>query len=84
MSLIVTVTEKEADPVFACESVALHVTVVVPTGNLLPDEGLHVAGSEPSTMSLALASPYVTVVPLGSLVDADTFAGAVTLGGVVS
>jgi hypothetical protein len=82
--LIVTVTEKEAEPVFPCESVALHVTVVVPTGNLLPDEGLHVAGSEPSTTSLALASPYVTVVPLGSLVDADTFAGAVTLGGVVS
>jgi hypothetical protein len=84
VSLIVTVTVKEAEPVFPCESVALHMTVVVPTGNLLPDEGLHVGVSGPSTMSFAVASPYVTVVPLGSLVDVDTFDGAMTVGGVVS
>ena len=35
-------------------------------------------------MSFAVASPYVTVFPPGSFVDVDTFAGAVTVGAVVS
>jgi hypothetical protein len=57
VSVSVTVTVKEAEPVFPCASVALQVTVVVPTGNVLPEAGLHVGVSEPSTMSLALAAP---------------------------
>src|SRR5919201_330441 len=57
VSMIVTVTVKEAEPVLPCESVALQVTVVVPTGNLLPEAGLQVGVSEPSTTSVALASP---------------------------
>jgi hypothetical protein len=57
VSFSVTVTVKEAEPVFPCESVAVHVTVVVPTGKLLPDAGLHVGVNDPSTMSFALASP---------------------------
>src|SRR5207244_10511677 len=84
VSLRDTVTVKEAEPVLPCASVALHVTVVVPTGKLLPDGGLHVGVSEPSTMSVAVASPYVTVFPPGSSVEVVTFAGTVTLGGVVS
>src|SRR5918911_1538822 len=74
-----TVTLKLALPVFPCESVAVHVTFVVPTGKLLPDAGLHVGVSGPSTVSLAVASPYVTAFPPGSSVEVDTFEGAVTL-----
>src|SRR5919199_6669565 len=84
VSLRFTVTVKEAEPVFPCESVALHVTVVVPTGKLLPDGGLHVGVSGPSTTSVAVASPYVTVVPPGLSVEVETFEGGVTAGAVVS
>ena len=38
-----------------CESVALHVTVVGPTGKLLPEAGAHVGEIAPSTLSFALA-----------------------------
>jgi hypothetical protein len=79
-----TVTVKEAEPVFPCESVAVHVTVVVPTGKVFPEAGLHVGVSEPSTVSLALAAPYVTGFPPGLSVEVETFAGGVTAGGVVS
>src|SRR5919205_256239 len=84
VSFRLTVTVKEAEPGFPCESVALHVTVVVATGKLLPHGGLHVGVSGPSTTSVAVASPYVTVFPPGSSVVVETFAGAVTVGGVVS
>jgi hypothetical protein len=84
VSFSVTVTVKEAEPVFPCESVALQVTVVVPTGKVLPEDGLHVGVSEPSTVSFALASPYVTAFPPGLSVEVVTFAGGVTVGGVVS
>src|SRR5436190_1196885 len=69
VSLRLTVTVKDAEPVFPCESVALHVTVVVPTGKLLPDAGLHVGVSGPSTVSFALAAPYVTAAPPGLSVE---------------
>ena len=39
VSWIVTVNEH--DPVFADASVAVHVTVVAPTGNVEPDAGTH-------------------------------------------
>src|SRR5919206_123568 len=84
VSIRTTVIVKLFCAVFPCVSVAEQVTVVVPTGNLLPEDGLHVGVREPSTTSVADASPYVTVVPLGSLVEADAFAGGVTVGGVVS
>jgi hypothetical protein len=84
VSSMLTVTVKDAEPVFPCESVALHVTVVVPTGKVLPDAGLHVGVSGPSTMSVAVASPYVTAFPPGLSVEVETFAGGVTVGGVVS
>jgi hypothetical protein len=84
VSLRLTVTVKDAEPVFPCESVAVHVTVVVPTGKVLPEAGLQVGVREPSTMSVAVASPYVTALPAGSSVEVETFAGGVTAGGVVS
>src|SRR2546423_8122878 len=78
-----TVTVKLFCAVFPCESVALHVTVVWPTGNLLPEDGLHDGVSAPSTLSLALAEK-VTVVPDGSGVLRLKLAGTVTTGGVMS
>src|ERR671922_210645 len=51
-----TVTSKLAEPVLPWESVAVQVTVVVPTGKVLPDAGAHVGVIGPSTMSLAVAA----------------------------
>ena len=49
-----TVTEKVHVPVFAAASVAVHVTVVVPTGNVEPDAGTH-AIVAPGQLSVAVA-----------------------------
>jgi hypothetical protein len=46
-----------AEPVLPALSVAVQVTVVVPSGNAEPDGGVHDALTEPSTRSLALAAP---------------------------
>jgi hypothetical protein len=46
-----TVTLKDADPVLPPMSVALHVTDVVPRGNVDPEAGMQLVGSDPSTMS---------------------------------
>jgi hypothetical protein len=40
-----------------CESVALQVTVVLPSGKVEPDAGAHVAGIVPSTMPVAFTGP---------------------------
>ena len=55
VSTSVTVTLKEAEPVLPCASVALQVTVVVPTVKFAPDAGEHDGVTGPSTVSLALA-----------------------------
>jgi hypothetical protein len=51
-----TVTVNDAEPVFPVVSVAEHVTVVVPSGNVLPEAGAQVAGKGPSTASTAVAA----------------------------
>ena len=48
-----TVTVNEQVPVFAEASVAVHVTVVVPTGNVEPDTGTH-ATVAPGQLSVAV------------------------------
>jgi len=78
-----TVTVNEALPVLPWESVAVHVTVVVPRGNVLPEAGEQLGVSEPETRSLADAE-NVTTVPAGLLVAVVIAAGTVTEGGVVS
>src|SRR5205807_3558272 len=78
-----TVIVKLFCAVLPCASVALHVTVFGPTGNLLPEAGLHVGAIAPSTLSCALAE-YVTVAPDGSGVLRLKLAGTVITGGVVS
>ena len=55
-----TVTENDPEPVLPCTSVAVQVTVVVPTGNVLPDGGKHEGVIEPSTMSDADAANVTT------------------------
>ena len=85
VSTNVTVTVKLALPVFPCVSVALQVTVVVPTGKLLPEAGAHVVGSAPLTLSFAVAAGHVTIaVPDGEFVVPLAPAGTETEGGVVS
>ena len=48
-----TVTLKLALPVFPAASVAVHVTVVTPTGNVLPDTGAQPGSGRRSTSSTA-------------------------------
>jgi hypothetical protein len=55
VSVKLTVTVNDAVPRFPCASVALQVTVVVPTGNKAPDAGMQLVGNWPSTLSTALA-----------------------------
>jgi hypothetical protein len=85
VSLNVTVTSKLLLPVLPWLSVAVHVTVVVPTGKLSPELWLHVGVSEPSTVSLAVAGLHVTTaVPPGVVVVPLAPDGTETVGGVVS
>jgi len=59
-----TVTTKLALALFPAVSVALHATVVEPSGNTLPDVGLHVQiglGSRSTTLTL-----YTTAAPSGT------------------
>jgi hypothetical protein len=48
-----TVTVKEAARLLPRASVAVHVTVVVPSGKVAPLAGAHVTGTTPSTLSVA-------------------------------
>jgi hypothetical protein len=85
VSTNVTVTAKPALPVLLWVSVALQVTVVVPTAKLLPEAGTHDADNAPSTVSFAVASGHVTIaVPEGEFVVPLAPAGTETVGGVVS
>ena len=67
-----TVTVKLAVPTFPAESVAVHVTVVVPSGNTEPEEGVHVGPEVTARSSVAAGSQrfpvsqisvYVTAIP---------------------
>src|SRR5919197_5574842 len=75
-----TMTLKLALPVLPCESVAVHVTCVVPSGNVLPEGGLHVGVSGPSVSSFALAE-NVTVAPAVDSVSTEKSPGTDTTGG---
>jgi hypothetical protein len=78
-----TVTPKLAPPVFPWESVALQLTVVVPSGNVLPELGEQFAESVPSKMSLADAEKD-TAAPEGPVASAVADDGTETSGAVVS
>src|SRR5206468_3669203 len=78
-----TVTVKVADPVLSLLSVAEQVTVVTPSGKVLPDGGVQVAVIEPSTASLAVAV-NVTTAPAGPVASVTMLLGTVITGGIVS
>ena len=84
------------DPSFNAVSLALHVTVVVPTGKLLPDITTLPAASShtmvvelmtPSTMSLADGNgdqvTLAAVIPVATNTEGTVF-GEVTTGGTLS
>lgn len=83
LPLSVTTTLNEALPVLPCESVALQVTPVVPSPNVLPEDGEQSDDIDPSTVSLADAEK-VTVAPLALVADAVVVPGTLTVGSVVS
>jgi hypothetical protein len=56
VSVTVTVTVNDPEPVFPWLSVAVQLTVVVPLGKVLPEGGLQVGVSEPSTVSEAVGA----------------------------
>jgi hypothetical protein len=51
-----TVTEKPAEPVFPEESVAVHVTSVVPTSKCESEDGVQLGVGDPETASVAVAA----------------------------
>jgi len=78
-----TVTVNEALPVLPALSVAVHLTVVEPTANVLPLAGVHVGVIAPSTASRAV-TVYATVAPAADVAVNDMAEGAVRTGAVVS
>ena len=83
VSLKLMFTWNDALPVLPCASVAVHVTVVDPTGNVDPDAGVHVGVIGPSTVSVAVAV-NVSAFPEDDVVVSLMSAGTVTTGAVVS
>src|SRR2546428_12080407 len=78
-----TVTANEDEPVFPWASLAAQSTRVVPIVNMNPEDGLQVAVTGPSTMSVA-PTENGTVAPPGPVASAIISAGTVSAGGVVS
>ena len=79
--MVVTVTVKLQLPVLVAASVAEQLTVVVPTGNILPDGGLQAGVGVGEQFSLTVGNEYVTVaehVPAGAA--CVTFGGQVRTG----
>ena len=54
MMVWVIVTVKLVDPSFPASSVAVHVTSVIPIGNMVPEAGSHVGPLVTATLSVAV------------------------------
>jgi hypothetical protein len=78
-----TVTENVPEAGFPCVSEAEHVTVVRPTGNVVPDPGVHVTERGPSTTSFAEAAK-VTTAPAPLVADSVMSDGSVRTGPCLS
>jgi len=66
-------------------SVAVHVTVVVPSAKVLPDAELQETASVPSTLSVAVGAVKVTVAPEADVASAVMLDGVPLMtGGMVS
>ena len=78
-----TVIVKLPLAVFRAPSVAEHVTVVVPKGNIAPEATEHVTATLPLTRSVA-AAVKVTNAPEGAVASVRIFAGSESSGLKVS
>jgi len=78
-----TFTVKLPSAVLPAASVAEQLTVVVVIPNVEPEAGVHVTGTAPSTLSVAVAL-YVTAAPDGPVASAVIAEGRVNTGAVVS
>src|SRR5579864_6353924 len=78
-----TRTVKVAVPTFPPTSVAVHVTVVEPSGKMLPDAGAHFTGNvvPSAAVAVALKLSGAPSGPLASAISGE--AGTVTTGGAV-
>jgi nitrogen fixation protein len=75
-----TVIWKLALPLFPAASEAVHVTVVVPIGNVAPEGGAHVTATAPSTLSDA-ETVNKTVDPPAPVAEVEMSGGTVITGG---
>ena len=77
-----TVTVKAQLAALPAPSVTLHVTVVVPLGNVEPDDGEHVGVPTPEQLSLTTgAGKLTTALHWPVVLPVTMFAGHVMLGG---
>jgi hypothetical protein len=77
-------TAKLAVPLFPWPSTAEQMTLVVPSGNVAPEEWSQRAATGPSTRSLAVGWANVTLAPSGPVASTVTSVGTVTTGGLES
>ena len=68
---------------FPLASAAVQLTVVVPTGNTLPDGGVQPTVGLASKSSVAVAA-YETTAPVGPVATTDIAPGRLKTGGVES
>ena len=81
----ITFTWKVPVLVFPAGSFAVQVTVVVPTGKVAPDAGLHETARSDGRLSGSVAeTAKVTTAPLGPVALVATSAGKVKVGAVLS
>src|SRR5688572_6242346 len=78
---VVSCTVIRNEPVLVCslESMAKQVTVVVPKSKVLPEAGVQVTGTLPSTISVAEAEK-LTVAPLGPVASTSMLFGRLRMG----
>jgi hypothetical protein len=80
-----TVTLNELCDALPNLSVAVQVTVVTPSANVLPDAGLQETAAVPPTASVAVGAAYVTVAPAGDVAAAVELDGVpLMVGGVAT
>src|SRR5438034_5116375 len=79
-----TLTLKVHELLFVLASVAVHLSAVVPTGNVLPDGGLQAVVGDAVQMSVAVGAGKLTAAPVGPVHSACRFAGHAMSGGSVS
>jgi hypothetical protein len=83
-SVSFTVTVNEHVPVFVDASVAVHVTVVTPTGKVAPDAGTHTTVAPGQLSDAVGVVKFTTAEHWPAVFDCVMFAGHVTAGACVS